>query len=141
MLRIVVCVFILIFFFFKQKTAYEMRISDWSSDVCSSDLKMIEDNTAQAARLLLDSRNHRRPIEALPEYCRPATTAQAYAIQDAVADLLGPVGGWKVGAKGHDAQPNCDPLPATHVIEAPAHVPPRQFPLRGIEAEHPINTD
>src|SRR3546814_2653289 len=29
----------LIFFFFKQKTAYEMRISDWSSDVCSSDLK------------------------------------------------------------------------------------------------------
>src|SRR3546814_4000643 len=29
---------LLIFFFFKQKTAYEMRISDWSSDVCSSDL-------------------------------------------------------------------------------------------------------
>src|SRR3546814_3286755 len=29
---------ILVFFFFKQKTAYEMRISDWSSDVCSSDL-------------------------------------------------------------------------------------------------------
>src|SRR3546814_2454674 len=28
----------LLFFFFKQKTAYEMRISDWSSDVCSSDL-------------------------------------------------------------------------------------------------------
>src|SRR3546814_1185336 len=32
----VLCVFV--FFFFKQKTAYEMRISDWSSDVCSSDL-------------------------------------------------------------------------------------------------------
>src|SRR3546814_11832337 len=29
------------FFFFKQKTAYEMRISDWSSDVCSSDLTAI----------------------------------------------------------------------------------------------------
>src|SRR3546814_10824196 len=28
----------MMFFFFKQKTAYEMRISDWSSDVCSSDL-------------------------------------------------------------------------------------------------------
>src|SRR3546814_4785801 len=28
------------FFFFKQKTAYEMRISDWSSDVCSSDLPL-----------------------------------------------------------------------------------------------------
>src|SRR3546814_1731879 len=33
------------FFFFKQKTAYEMRISDWSSDVCSSDL-----GTGQEAR-------------------------------------------------------------------------------------------
>src|SRR3546814_17973512 len=31
-------VFLCFFFFFKQKTAYEMRISDWSSDVCSSDL-------------------------------------------------------------------------------------------------------
>src|SRR3546814_2601368 len=30
------------FFFFKQKTAYEMRISDWSSDVCSSDLPVEE---------------------------------------------------------------------------------------------------
>src|SRR3546814_6468534 len=33
-----VCVLVF-FFFFKQKTAYEMRISDWSSDVCSSDLR------------------------------------------------------------------------------------------------------
>src|SRR3546814_5625697 len=31
------------FFFFKQKTAYEMRISDWSSDVCSSDLIWVEE--------------------------------------------------------------------------------------------------
>src|SRR3546814_7177248 len=31
-----VCMYFLIVFFFKQKTAYEMRISDWSSDVCSS---------------------------------------------------------------------------------------------------------
>src|SRR3546814_18450882 len=33
---------LLFFFFFKQKTAYEMRISDWSSDVCSSDLEAQE---------------------------------------------------------------------------------------------------
>src|SRR3546814_8699109 len=37
MLRLTVRV-LCVFFFFKQKTAYEMRISDWSSDVCSSDL-------------------------------------------------------------------------------------------------------
>src|SRR3546814_15455383 len=37
------------FFLFKQKTAYEMRISDWSSDVCSSDLAVgIDGGTAQA---------------------------------------------------------------------------------------------
>src|SRR3546814_6579679 len=39
----VTCVYLALllfsFFFFKQKTAYEMRISDWSSDVCSSDLQ------------------------------------------------------------------------------------------------------
>src|SRR3546814_8653920 len=35
------------FFFFKQKTAYEMRISDWSSDVCSSDL--VDSVTARAS--------------------------------------------------------------------------------------------
>src|SRR3546814_6200046 len=34
----VVCVCVFSVFFFKQKTAYEMRISDWSSDVCSSEL-------------------------------------------------------------------------------------------------------
>src|SRR3546814_10618770 len=33
------CCSLVFFFFFKQKTAYEMRISDWSSDVCSSDLR------------------------------------------------------------------------------------------------------
>src|SRR3546814_2618309 len=41
----------IVFFFFKQKTAYEMRISDWSSDVCSSDL----------ARHPVHSARHRRP--------------------------------------------------------------------------------
>src|SRR3546814_2352120 len=36
---------VLFFFFFKQKTAYEMRISDWSSDVCSSDLEITEEQS------------------------------------------------------------------------------------------------
>src|SRR3546814_2337422 len=38
-----VCV---MFFFFKQKTAYEMRIRDWSSDVCSSDLATLHEISA-----------------------------------------------------------------------------------------------
>src|SRR3546814_1988183 len=44
------------FFFFKQKTAYEMRISDWSSDVCSSDLtpggRVIEADSLSSSRSL-----------------------------------------------------------------------------------------
>src|SRR3546814_1676530 len=42
------------FFFFKQKTAYEMRISDWSSDVCSSDLEseLRELRVVELARVL-----------------------------------------------------------------------------------------
>src|SRR3546814_20425617 len=39
--------FVLFFFFFKQKTAYEMRISDWSSDVCSSDLGLARPRSAE----------------------------------------------------------------------------------------------
>src|SRR3546814_16331217 len=39
-LRFHICLVVDLFFFFKQKTAYEMRISDWSSDVCSSDLRL-----------------------------------------------------------------------------------------------------
>src|SRR3546814_4275221 len=40
------------FFFFKQKTAYEMRISDWSSDVCSSDLSVRADQQCGDAGFL-----------------------------------------------------------------------------------------
>src|SRR3546814_2762305 len=41
--RISIFFCLLLIFFFKQKTAYEMRISDWSSDVCSSDLAFATD--------------------------------------------------------------------------------------------------
>src|SRR3546814_2024510 len=44
-----------VFFFFKQKTAYEMRISDWSSDVCSSDLHREAENR-------VDHRNRRQIV-------------------------------------------------------------------------------
>src|SRR3546814_4930459 len=55
-------VFVVCFFFFKQKTAYEMRISDWSSDVCSSDVCSSDltgyayGPAAQMLQLLLDPR-------------------------------------------------------------------------------------
>src|SRR3546814_3181040 len=45
--RLVLIMLFVLFFFFKQKTAYEMRISDWSSDVCSSDLIAAGQNLAE----------------------------------------------------------------------------------------------
>src|SRR3546814_15594682 len=48
-------------FFFKQKTAYEMRISDWSSDVCSSDLSSLGETISDAIVL----RNDRPAVSAL----------------------------------------------------------------------------
>src|SRR3546814_5708365 len=62
-----------VFFFFKQKTAYEMRISDWSSDVCSSDLSAVFWSTAGYGPLAM-ARNcptgRRRSISARPTGCR-----------------------------------------------------------------------
>src|SRR3546814_9638593 len=51
--------------FFKQKTAYEMRISDWSSDVCSSDLRSF-------AIVITTQPDHCQQI--LAEACEPAVT-------------------------------------------------------------------
>src|SRR3546814_17555159 len=81
----VVLVSLLLFFFFKQKTAYEMRISDWSSDVCSSDLLY---------RSILEQRRVRRALtrhslgslleptglpRAEPDQCRAVAAAFARA--------------------------------------------------------------
>src|SRR3546814_6807609 len=60
------------FFFFKQKTAYEMRISDWSSDVCSSDLE--ESAQAGAAKPNDDS--------ALPQESRAPVAAATSAADE-----------------------------------------------------------
>src|SRR3546814_19276902 len=49
------CVF---FFFFKQNTAYDMRISDWSSDVCSSDLRRFRNGAYSSQRARFDSLAH-----------------------------------------------------------------------------------
>src|SRR3546814_7048342 len=55
-----------LFFFFKQKTAYEMRISDWSSDVCSSDLHEATDDDDDD-----DDRRRSPPTSPEPEYPEP----------------------------------------------------------------------
>src|SRR3546814_6718457 len=64
---------LVVIFFFKQKTAYEMRISDWSSDVCSSDLlrretglcRLCEPVDPECGRALADRRLRRDDVEAV----------------------------------------------------------------------------
>src|SRR3546814_5165546 len=52
------------FFFFKQKTAYEMRISDWSSDVCSSDL----DDGEQQQQVQVEGQQQQNQVRVRPEW-------------------------------------------------------------------------
>src|SRR3546814_18484505 len=71
--------FLLFFFFFKQKTAYEWRISDWSSDVCSSDLIPFD-------RLFLSQSNVRRvkagvSVEALADDIDRRTLLQSLNVR------------------------------------------------------------
>src|SRR3546814_8741046 len=71
-----IIVYVSFFFFFKQKTAYEMRISDWSSDVCSSDLHhcaqpvMDRFGVTATARASLSFYNTREEIDALADGVR-----------------------------------------------------------------------
>src|SRR3546814_15972390 len=62
------------FFFFKHKTAYEMRISDWSSDVCSSDL-MVRFRRFAVAPALSTSLVAAAPALAKAKAAAPASTA------------------------------------------------------------------
>src|SRR3546814_2650165 len=73
------------FFFFKQKTAYEMRISDWSSDVCSSDLLPAGPRQGQ------DRQRHQQQFGAQRHRSRPpavAGTVQGFDFIEACVDLL-----------------------------------------------------
>src|SRR3546814_12900875 len=75
---------VLVFFFFKQKTAYEMRISDWSSDVCSSDLIPVPaplNNHAHAST----TRMMRKTREIARLRTRTAFNSEALGPNDAMA--------------------------------------------------------
>ena len=89
-----------------------------------------------AAALLLAARKHEIMLTHLPQDCLPLDAAEAYAVQDAVSQALGAVGGWKVGAKGPAAPASCAPMPAQLIFAAPHHFADlRVAGERGIELE------
>src|SRR3546814_4722586 len=86
----VLCIrlFVDVFFFFKQKTAYEMRISDWSSDVCSSDLYRADHHLAVAQGQAVPGRD---PHEVVAAHVRRLEALRRAGIVERVAEGL-----WKV---------------------------------------------
>src|SRR3546814_859264 len=88
------------FFFFKQKTAYEMRISDWSSDVCSSDL--MDGFDAHTGVILIAASN--RPDILDPALLRPGRFDRQIVVDR--PDLEGRKAILEVHAKGKPLEPN-----------------------------------
>jgi len=87
-----------------------------------------------AADFLLAARQD-GPGDALPPELRPASEADAYEIQRLTMAALGPIGGWKVGAAGPAAAPNCAPMPRSGLHTGPAQLPDDGFTTRDIESE------
>ena len=90
----------------------------------------------QTARILLDAREKCEPIADLDPALRPSTLEEAYAIQDVMADQLGTIGGWKIGAPSPEATPMFAPMPFNNrFVSNGGELPAKESHLRGIEAE------
>lgn len=63
------------------------------------------------------------------------TPREAYALQDATIARLGPIGGWKVGARSDDAEPQCAPLPQSALLPTGSTLPLARFAWRLVELE------
>ena len=93
---------------------------------------------AEAARWLVERRSEAPRYDGLPESCKPATLADAHAIQNAAAALLDdPVAGWKVG-KSPDGKIAHGALLRSRVLADGAHVDAATMPLLGVESEVPF---
>ena len=88
-----------------------------------------------AAALLLAAGQGGRLLDRLPEACRPANAADAYAIQDLVIEALGPIGGWKVGMASPEAEPSCAPVPLTRILASGVRLDPARHPSLAVEIE------
>src|ERR1700677_4557936 len=94
------------------------------------------DRMRQAAEILLEARRELTPIVELPEALKPHTLEEAYALQDIMAEAVGPIGGWKVGAPSPEATPLFSAMPFWGGYgSSGVHVTDSFRRLRGVEAE------
>ena len=91
--------------------------------------------TLDATNALLDARRTCTPLTELPDEMRPATEAEAYAIQNELILAYGAIGGWKVGAPSPGATPVCAPMPRAWMAANAAVLAAPHFRFRGLEAE------
>jgi len=89
----------------------------------------------QAADALLDARRTLQPIADLPVELRPASTEEVDFIQAQIAEALGPIGGWKVGAGSLEATPACAPMPRAWIAPSGSALDAARHRFRGLEAE------
>lgn len=90
----------------------------------------------QASEILLKARRELDPIVELPAELRPNSLQEAYALLDIVANALGTIGGWKVGAPNPEATPAYGPIPLLGgFAQSGQRLSPHMRRYRGVEAE------
>src|SRR3546814_4133587 len=102
------CMLFSFFFFFKQKTAYEMRISDWSSDVCSSDLSASDAIEALLRPLMALGKRLEALIEDPPDWLDGQARARVDGARHSLGTRIDTLGGWLslLGRVGGPANPD-----------------------------------
>jgi 2-keto-4-pentenoate hydratase len=94
-----------------------------------------ESQLIEAADLLLEARRSLVAIPDLPAEVRPVSIEEAWYIEARMAEALGPIGGWKVGAGSLEATPGCAPMPLAWIGPSGSRLPAQRHRFRGLEAE------
>ncbi len=89
----------------------------------------------KTANALLDARRTGIAIADLPADLQPADENEAFFVQDVMARSYGEIGGWKIGARGADAEPFFAPMPAAWIGENGSTFEGLMYRLNGVECE------
>jgi 2-keto-4-pentenoate hydratase len=94
-----------------------------------------EQELIDAARLLMDARRTSTSLTDLREELQPVSMDEAYFVQDKLALVYGPVGGWKIGAPSAETTPIFAPMPLAWIAPSGSLLRAAAHRYRGLEAE------